>query len=128
MTLMRNCLKDYCQTVHNPEYLAIDAISNSKPQSVFHQFNFNDFICKNNETKSAISTGNKLSNCPKSKTPETLNNTFLTNLSSSAVTESSSSSSNSVTSTTTLSNHVHNMNYDSHSQMIASIDNKQTYV
>jgi len=30
MTLMRSCLKDYCQTVHNPEYLAIDAI-NVKP-------------------------------------------------------------------------------------------------
>lgn len=27
MTLMRSCLKDYCQTVHNPEYLAIDSIN-----------------------------------------------------------------------------------------------------
>lgn len=27
MTLMRSCLKDYCQTVHNPEYLAIDSLN-----------------------------------------------------------------------------------------------------
>lgn len=32
MTLMRTCLKDYCQTVHNPEYLAIDSI-NVKPDN-----------------------------------------------------------------------------------------------
>ena len=27
MTLMRSCLKDYCQTVHNPEYLAIESLN-----------------------------------------------------------------------------------------------------
>lgn len=29
MTLMRKCLKDYCQSVHNPEYFAIDSFQSS---------------------------------------------------------------------------------------------------
>lgn len=47
---MRKCLKDYCQTVHNPEYLAIDAINSEKYHSnanYQHQFSFNDYINKN---------------------------------------------------------------------------------
>ncbi|RNA35501.1 hypothetical protein BpHYR1_039970 [Brachionus plicatilis] len=44
MTLMRKCLKDYCKTVHNPEYLAIDEIGQPNP----NQYTYNDFLAKNN--------------------------------------------------------------------------------
>ena len=44
MTLMRKCLKDYCQTVHNPEYLAFDTIHTESS----HHFSFNDYVKKNN--------------------------------------------------------------------------------
>jgi hypothetical protein len=53
MTLMRKCLRDYCQTVHNPEYLAIETLNttnndktideNSQPVGLF---SYNDFIKK----------------------------------------------------------------------------------
>lgn len=44
MTLMRKCLRDYCQTVHNPEYLAFDTIHSDSN----NHFSFNDYIKKNN--------------------------------------------------------------------------------
>jgi hypothetical protein len=48
MTLMRRCLKDYCQTVHNPEYLAIDAIHSVKSTTSTHDYSYNDFLSQNN--------------------------------------------------------------------------------
>lgn len=67
MTLMRKCLKDYCQqtVVHNPEYLAIDAITNSVGSGVgahsagggggggsggcnSGEYTYNDFLSENN--------------------------------------------------------------------------------
>ena len=61
-------------------------------------------------------------NILKNKTTETLNNTFLTSLSSTAEQSSSSSSSNSVSSATSLSKN--NMNYEQNLSFIANIDNK----
>lgn len=124
MTLMKKCLKDYCQTVHNPEYVAIDTININKVNdpNVF-QFNFNDFMAKNAQTLPTQMNPNF-----KGKTPELLNNTFLTNLSS------EQSSSNSVSSSTSLSKHsnttnnVHNLNYELNIPNVTNIDNKQTYV
>lgn len=60
MTLMRKCLKDYCHTVvHNPEYLAIDAIAGSSSIGVHSsgagshvnhhaEYTYNDFLSENN--------------------------------------------------------------------------------
>lgn len=51
MTLMRKCLKDYCQTVHNPEYLAIDAITaaaSTNLNSHNHEYTYTDFLSENN--------------------------------------------------------------------------------
>jgi hypothetical protein len=69
MTLMRKCLKDYCQTVHNPEYLAIDAInssnasaSNAKISSLInstpHQFSYNDYLNKTNNNNKSTNLNN----------------------------------------------------------------------
>ena len=44
MTLMRKCLRDYCQTVHNPEYLAFDTIHADSG----NHFSFSDYVQKNN--------------------------------------------------------------------------------
>jgi hypothetical protein len=119
MTLMRKCLKDYCQTVHNPEYLAIESINTSKyladTNLNSNQFSFKDYLIKNNDCKQSNtlpvhasnikcqSTPKKhilnlkeaflnSTNILKNKTTETLNNTFLTSLSSTAEQSSSSSS------------------------------------
>ena len=123
MTLMKKCLKDYCQTVHNPEYLAIDAIN--KNSTSFSQYNFNDYLAKTN-TRNELLTVNKpflninranSLNLNPTKQNEILNNTFLTNLSTEP-----SSSANSITSSTSLSKHSANLTH------VSSIDNKQTYV
>ena len=37
MSLMRKCLKDYCQSVHNPEYFAIDSFHHNNKQSGIFQ-------------------------------------------------------------------------------------------
>jgi hypothetical protein len=154
MTLMRKCLKDYCQTVHNPEYLAIESINTSKyltdTNLNSNQFSFKDYLIKNNDCKQSntlpVHTSGNIkcqstpkkhiinlkeaflnsTNILKNKTTETLNNTFLTSLSSTAEQSSSSSSSNSVSSATSLSKN--NMNYEQNLSFIANIDNKQTYV
>lgn len=47
MTLMRKCLKDYCKTVHNPEYLAIDEID----QCNSNRYTYEDFLAKNSDQK-----------------------------------------------------------------------------
>jgi hypothetical protein len=53
MTLMRKCLRDYCQTVHNPEYLAIETLNTSNNEKTGEEnsqsiglFSYNDFIKK----------------------------------------------------------------------------------
>ena len=62
MTLMRKCLKDYCQTVHNPEYLAIDEIQNEKFQydDLQNQFSFNDYIKKNQQQQINLQSSSTL--------------------------------------------------------------------
>ncbi|CAF0713415.1 unnamed protein product [Brachionus calyciflorus] len=48
MTLMKKCLKDYSQIVHNPEYLAIDEINHSNSHN---QYTYDDFLAKQNNHK-----------------------------------------------------------------------------
>lgn len=91
MTLMRKCLKDYCQhtVVHNPEYLAIDAInmnnhssatSNGSAHSsgggcgagagIHAEYTYSDFLSENNLVLNA-KTG---SNCTSSNQNATASN------------------------------------------------------
>ena len=139
MTLMRKCLKDYCQTVHNPEYLAIDAI-NLKGQTT-NQFSFVDYLAKNGGSsmpyslphsvcdladKTVVQTLQSKRNIKdiilhRDKTAaEVLNNTILTNLSSIQNTSVESASSNLSTSCSDSSFSTPELNQ--------KIDDKQTYV
>ena len=148
MTLMRKCLKDYCQTVHNPEYLAIDAINLKGPATDrMNQFSFGDYLAKNGG--SAMPHSVCASNCElqpssdsagekrlgpvsqtkrnikdiilhRDRTAEVLNNTILTNLSSIQNTSAESASSN-------LSTSCSDSSFSS-PELNQKIDDKQTYV
>jgi len=73
MTLMRKCLRDYCQTVHNPEYLAFDTIHSDSN----NHFSFNDYIKKNNLTNDNQSSTSYQSNTLPQFTSQINSNTNL---------------------------------------------------
>ena len=64
MTLMRKCLVDYSQTVHNPEYLAINECKNNEieDKTVKTDINtFNDYLLRNNQL-GQLMQANRLNN------------------------------------------------------------------
>ena len=147
MTLMRKCLKDYCQTVHNPEYLAIDEITHSNS----NQYTYEDFLAKQNNQKAFCSSmggsypkfdnkefsvystvsnlkkafylnANSYDNPIKQTTIKPIIE-VCTSSTSTASTQSTSASSSSSASTSSLSNNSVSKKEDPKTK-----DNKQTYV
>lgn len=87
MTLMRKCLKDYCQqtVVHNPEYLAIDALTtngNGIGNNMGHganahsnhvEYTYSDFLSENNLVLNGKAGLNATSSCSNSQQHPTMN-------------------------------------------------------
>lgn len=81
MTLMRKCLKDYCQqtVVHNPEYLAIDALTtsgngNHGGQSNHVEYTYSDFLSENNLVLNGKAGLNAASSCSNSQQHSSMTN------------------------------------------------------
>ena len=141
MTLMRKCLKDYCQSVHNPEYFAIDSFhNNSKNGGIFQtktmqmphlatcyesrmglnnqlpinkSCSFNSPGLVNRQFKHILSS----STFNQGNRTDSANNTFLSSDTTSATTSTTSSPSNLSTLSTT-----------NQLETKIAIENKQTYV
>jgi hypothetical protein len=147
MTLMRKCLKDYCQSVHNPEYFAIDSFQNAKNGVPIFQTKLNpisNFI-QGYDLKNGILLPNQLPNLNLNKSLS-FNNTTIVNrqlkhmLSSNTFSQRNkndsanntflSSESTSATTSTTSSPSVLSTNLASTTQLEVklTIENKQTYV
>jgi hypothetical protein len=143
MTLMRKCLKDYCQSVHNPEYFAIDSfqnhsknggifqtksiqmphlatcyesrvgLTNQLPSIINKSCSFNSPGLVNRQFKHILSS----STFNQGNRNDSANNTFLSSDTTSATTSTTSSPSN--LSTLSATNQL---------ETKIAVENKQTYV
>lgn len=158
MTLMRKCLKDYCQSVHNPEYFAIDSFKSTKPNQngifltksspVSNSANFLNFDSDNynkslhntnqlpnlNISPSVVLSSNV--NTANKQIKRILNSNTFTNRNNKndsanntfLASETTSSTSTSSTSPSASSTPSTNLNSSVQLEPKVSIDNKQTYV